>query len=356
MDGRIYLVRHGEPVFQKGAKLCLGIGLDPPLGDKGKAQARELYGCFLHAGAVYTSELLRCRQTAALLTDRSPIVLSGFNELDAGEWDGLTFEEIKNSYKEIWELRGEDWSIPPVGGEPMEAAAERILDAIEAISVPEALVVTSEGVLRTLCWRLRDLDTKTDPMPRFDYGSVTVLKRTGGQCILTAENKTPDAFPDTDEIDEISDMCQTPKTVREHEEAVCEIALELCEKLNEAGASLSVDRLRSAALLHDACRTQGKEHPKIAAEVLRDRGYMKTAAIVEEHHDVDGGDKIDERHVLFLADKLVMGNRRVGLYERFAKSREKCLTPEAVLNHERRRAKAEEIERKVNGYLGGKTK
>ena len=57
---------------------------------------------------------------------------------------------------------------------------------------------------------------------------------------------------------------------------------------------------------------------------------------------------IDEAAVVYLADKLVQGDRTVTLKERFTASGEKCKTPEARVAHERRfrtaRALLEQVE------------
>ena len=87
---KIYLIRHGVPNLPKGARMCLGR-TDLPLGSLGILQAALLGATFKDTDlmAVYCSSLLRGRQTAALIG--GPVTeLPGLEEMDAGEWDGLT--------------------------------------------------------------------------------------------------------------------------------------------------------------------------------------------------------------------------------------------------------------------------
>ena len=170
---------------------------------------------------------------------------------------------------------------------------------------------------------------------------------------MTAEGVLPEAFPDDSEICEILKICKTPDEVIRHCEAVCAAADELCAKLCKAGLGLSREQLRAAAKLHDMCRTIGTGHPKAAARILRERGYMKIAYMIEHHHDIWENDQLDEGQILFLADKLVLGSRRVTLEERFEESLKKCRTAEALKKHTERKEQAFRIDRKISQHLGG---
>ena len=148
MAGLIYLIRHGEPAFLQGQKLCLGNRSDPPLSEEGVRQAKTLKSCFLRDEAVYCSPMLRCLQTAKYIFGREPVKNPELAEMDMGRWDGLTFHEIRESYPETYARRGLDWSLPASGGECLEDAARRAQKAILGISDEEAAVVTHEGIIR----------------------------------------------------------------------------------------------------------------------------------------------------------------------------------------------------------------
>lgn len=62
----IYLVRHAEPAESWAS------GADSPLSEKGRIQAESAMENLPKAAKIYTSPLLRCRQTAEIYADHHP--------------------------------------------------------------------------------------------------------------------------------------------------------------------------------------------------------------------------------------------------------------------------------------------
>ncbi|HWQ29839.1 MAG TPA: histidine phosphatase family protein, partial [Negativicutes bacterium] len=341
----IYLIRHGRPQTPDNRTYCLGRDSDPHLSADGQRQSKVLSECFegLKFNKVYYSPLKRSRETAELLSAGKWLTCedTGINEIGVGLWEGLSFDEIRSKYPDIYSARGEDWALSPPGGEGLDEAAERMEKAIKRIAYEEAtygggndlLAVTHDGVIRALLWRLMGLDTKKDVMIRQPYGSITVLKYADGQLSATALGKLPEDSPADEEIEELWELCNTSSDVRDHCYAVCEEALEIREQLKAAGLFLSHEHLLAASLLHDLCRHDGKEHPVHAARMLRERGYLKVARIMELHHKGDFNEGISEAGVLYLADKRIEGIRKVSIQERFEISLRKCTSEEAKLQH-----------------------
>lgn len=136
-----------------------------------------------------------------------------------------------------------------------------------------------------------------------------------------------DSFlPDDKEIQRLYTVMNTPQNVIDHCAAVERKADELAAQL-----TVPVDRplLRAACLLHDMAKTVGRLHPLTAAEFLRRSGYPKLGNIIAQHHDLQPQAAV-EAQLLYLADKLIQGTRQVSLHQRFARSKEKCLTSEAL--------------------------
>lgn len=129
----LYLIRHACVDDPDGERICLGQKLDIPLGERGRMQAQALARALspVRLDAVYTSPLLRARQTAQALTD-APIVLNELTELDGGEWDGLPFSEIRARYPGYFADRAKRPS--PPGGETDEAGAARGLRALKIMA------------------------------------------------------------------------------------------------------------------------------------------------------------------------------------------------------------------------------
>ncbi len=144
----LLLVRHGETAWN--AERRWQGHADPPLNERGRAQAEELaerLACE-RVDAVYTSDLRRARETADVLAARlglEPVEDSGLREVDVGEWSGLTYDEIA----ERWP-GAERWQV----GEAPEAMAERVVAAARRIAAAHpgerVLVVSHGGPIRAL--------------------------------------------------------------------------------------------------------------------------------------------------------------------------------------------------------------
>lgn len=350
MNKTYYLIRHGEPDFEGAIRRCLGSRTDIGLSKQGKLQARQLYPA-LEGIAIYASPLKRAMQTAELASDKAPIKLNGCIEMDFGELDGLTFEEIKSNFPDVYERRGADWSYCPPGTEDYKTAAKRAAQALNSISEEQAAVITHDGIIRALLVKYAGLDPKRDKMPKQPYGSIGVLKRIGDNYKFTAVGKLPGDLPNECEIDDIMELCQVDNAIRAHMEEVSKVTRQLCEKLVRAGCDLNVDLAVKAAKLHDIMRPQGRSHPKAARDFLAERGYLTLGNVISKHHDIEPDGKIDEASVLYLSDKMVCGVDRVDIHSRFKNSRDKCNNEEARRNHERRYDAAIEIENSIKSIL-----
>lgn len=120
---KVYLIRHGLPAFPPGTKMCLGT-TDISLGEEGLLQAREMAAKLPPVTAVFSSPLRRAHQTA-LAIGMPVTVFSGLREFYAGEWDGLTFDEIRRRYPDLYAARAKDLTLPIPGEEDKEAALVR---------------------------------------------------------------------------------------------------------------------------------------------------------------------------------------------------------------------------------------
>ena len=144
------------------------------------------------------------------------------------------------------------------------------------------------------------------------------------------------------EIESLYALCDTPPDVRAHSQAVAACALHIAE---QSGVPLDHGLLRAAALLHDMYRAVGREHPQKAAQKLDASGYPLLADIIAHHHDL-GSMPSPEAEILYLADKLTQGTFPVTLEARFARSKAKCSTPQALAAWQSRYTVALALERK----------
>ena len=95
---RVLLARHGQTDWNAAGKIQ-GVS-DVPLNERGREQAAVLAGRVLDAGAisaVYTSPLKRARETAEIIGRRlglEPVPVGALTELNFGDWEGCSWEEI----------------------------------------------------------------------------------------------------------------------------------------------------------------------------------------------------------------------------------------------------------------------
>jgi putative nucleotidyltransferase with HDIG domain len=109
------------------------------------------------------------------------------------------------------------------------------------------------------------------------------------------------------------------KKIRHHCQAVARLALKLGRVLEAAGHQMDLDLILAAGLLHDLAREK-PNHAAVGAQILREMGYFAVADVVENHMDITihDEDPIHPSEIVYLADKLVRGNRSVFLNNRFA--------------------------------------
>lgn len=113
-------------------------------------------------------------------------------------------------------------------------------------------------------------------------------------------------------------LCPADSPIIRHGRAVADLALLLAGKLNRSGHDLDTRLLEAAGLLHDLARAESN-HAQAGARLLREAGFGAVAELVASHMDIipATGGPIEPRELLYLADKLVQGERRVTLAERF---------------------------------------
>jgi putative nucleotidyltransferase with HDIG domain len=161
-------------------------------------------------------------------------------------------------------------------------------------------------------------------------------------------------IPNQEQCMKLLEEAKVEESVRDHCCMVAAVACQLVRLLNNAGAGLNMKLVRSAALLHDIRRNE-KDHALTGAMFLRTCGYARVAEIVAAHMDIESADGAfpTETEIVYLADKLVMGQHCVPLKARFAvalerhKGDEKARVP--IL---RRQEQAEKINKKVERIIG----
>lgn len=149
-------------------------------------------------------------------------------------------------------------------------------------------------------------------------------------------------------------VCGVDERIVLHGQAVARLAVMLGEELNGAGCRLDLPLLAAAGLLHDVAR-QEPDHARAGAQLLAELGFRAVADLVARHMDLPftAGEPISEAALLFLADKLVSGERLVSLGQRFNPVLARfAAQPEILRKVQARLATARLIQQRVEGVLG----
>lgn len=197
-------------------------------------------------------------------------------------------------------------------------------------------------------------NTPMRDVPVADEGILLDLDTEEDYRRLTVRSEKID-IPTAEECRSLmAEAMAVPTAVQMHCRMVAAIAVKIAETLLRAGASLDVDLVRAAALLHDIARDR-PNHAEAGARLLKELDYARVAAIVRLHMDIeaDPDQAPDEARIVFLADKLVVGGRLASLEERFARKTAKYGTNiKALAAIERRRKAAESIQAGVERFSG----
>jgi molybdenum cofactor cytidylyltransferase len=114
----------------------------------------------------------------------------------------------------------------------------------------------------------------------------------------------------------MTQVAQVPEAVWRHCQATARVAAALAAAAKRSGALLDTELVRSAALVHDIAKTRAG-HAAAGATQLAALGFPRVAA-VGVHMDIATNPRqpLDEAQLVFLADKLLEGERLAGLEAR----------------------------------------
>jgi broad specificity phosphatase PhoE len=130
-------VRHGATDWNLEHR-CQGSS-DRDLSEVGVNQAEQIAALLCHESvhAIYSSDLKRARRTAEVISQphNLPVMIEeSIRELDHGELEGLTFNEIKHNFGEFltrWRTEPAELQVP--GGEKLSDVAERAWSGLNQI-------------------------------------------------------------------------------------------------------------------------------------------------------------------------------------------------------------------------------
>ncbi len=175
---RLVMIRHATTAWNEKRRLQGHV--DIALSAKGRAEAaawrlpNEFPG-----GRWVSSPLLRAVQTARALGARRLDCEPRLVEMDWGEWEGRTIDEMRLNdpvYMHEVESRGLDFSAP--GGESPRQIQERLAPWLKEVAAEgqTVIAVCHKGVVRTLFARAVGWDMLGHPPLKLDWSAAQVFK------------------------------------------------------------------------------------------------------------------------------------------------------------------------------------
>jgi phosphoserine phosphatase len=206
---RLFLVRHGETDWNKLGRFQ-GQN-DIALNYRGLAQAQDTARAAIawKPIALYSSPLHRTMQVAEAISRLVGVAVipePRVQELDLGELDGVTGEEMQSGWPQVYETwRNKPAIVVLPGGESLAQLQERawqaVLDLEQAHREDDAVVVISHNfTIRAICSKLLEMPLANFHRTYLSLGSVSVIESGlrgwrllsyNSICHLSPENRLP---------------------------------------------------------------------------------------------------------------------------------------------------------------------
>ena len=151
----LWLVRHGQTDWNLQGRWQGQANDAPGLNDTGFAQALALLDQLpdVNFSAIYSSDLLRARQTAELVAKPLGLTITlepRLREINLGDWEGMLSDDIQAHYpRELEERQHDPFNTRAPKGEAPREVAERILAVVNEIALKypnESVLLISHGL------------------------------------------------------------------------------------------------------------------------------------------------------------------------------------------------------------------
>lgn len=184
---KLYLVRHGETDWNIENKIQGQTDIE--LNENGKRQAQDFAARIIDENykidSIYTSSKKRACETAGIIGRAlgiEPKVYPGLEEISLGKWEGYTWNQVKELFKEEYQIwrTNRRYQMPP-SGESYQQLLDRLLPALDEIVKREkgnALVVTHSAVIMTLLSYLYDTPFE-DMAKNYKTGNAEIVEIAG---------------------------------------------------------------------------------------------------------------------------------------------------------------------------------
>ena len=195
---KLILVRHALTVDNQKSRLSGHI--DSSISEEGKERIDKItnYLKDFDIDKIYTTTSSRTKDTVKKLSELKSIEIiekESLKEISFGDFEGLTFDEIKDKYpKEFQDMieKGYEYKYP--NGESLIDSYNRVcieLDNIISNNDNRTILICSHGgTIRNIITYLISNSYKYHWNFKIDNGSVTILEVQDGFTVITAMNNT----------------------------------------------------------------------------------------------------------------------------------------------------------------------
>ena len=167
-----------------------------------------------------------------------------------------------------------------------------------------------------------------------------------------------DRIPNRAECEELMARYSMLPNIVEHSLQVMHVSLAITDNLKD-GVAVNRDLVIAAALLHDITKTRSlktkEKHAASGGALLRELGFPSIAEIVEQHVIIQNlhlEGKIEEKEIVYYADKRVMHDTIVSIEERVQDLIQRYGTSEEIRNQIiRNKQQVLAVEQKITDFM-----
>ncbi len=188
---QLILVRHGQTEHNISG-IAQGWN-DSPLSEAGRDQVRRLATrvAAMQPTALYSSPLGRALSTAeaiARVTGLEIITIDDFREMSYGNWEGLSFLEVRSDDEEVYQRWIADGEAPCPGGESHGDVRRRLERGFGVVDSPRPVVVSHGTAIRIGATALLDLPVMACRHFAQDNAAFNHFLRRGDRWVLKVWN------------------------------------------------------------------------------------------------------------------------------------------------------------------------
>jgi broad specificity phosphatase PhoE len=190
----LILVRHGETIWNREGRVQGFSDMD--LSDVGVDQARQLALSLKDAPilSIYSSPLIRAQKTARIINEyhNAPIQIEpGLMEMDQGDFEGLTFQELmacEKSFLQKW--MSDPASVQMPNGESFIELQDRAWKVIKGIigKYESALVVSHNFTIAAILCKINNISLSQFRKVCVDTASRTIVRYENGTASIEVFN------------------------------------------------------------------------------------------------------------------------------------------------------------------------